>query len=604
MIERFTRVILDGGKVALAMPRGTGKSTIAQFLALWALLYGHLRFLVIVAANKKEAKKILDAIKEQLRQNRFLLEDFPEVVFPIQKLKGTALLARGQLHLGEPTNITWTAEEIVFPTIAGSRVSGAKVVTVGINGAIRGKNAEMPDGDTARPDMVIIDDPQTEKTAASLTMSEKIEEIVNKTINGLGEAGTRLSQIMCCTVIREGDVADRYLNHDIYPQWHGMRYKLLEAMPENTDLWDEYANLRRDNEKKATTFYKKNRKVMDKGALPSWEDCFDPRCEVSATQAAMNLYIDDPISFSSEQQNAPIRPGAGTVLADAKTIRRRLNGLARGIVPTNAEAITAMIDVHDDILYWCVTAWSGDFTGWVIDYGTFPEQSRVHFKKNERSLHTMPQRFKGRKPAIIAQGVEFLASDLTGRMWEVENDPAAIMQIDKLLVDSRYMHKAIETAIRRLPGNKSNIKPSLGVGVSANQTPMNNWPQRDGRKFGDYWIEDKPAKRSHRTVTADVNYWKCQVHDAFSMEVGDAGSLSLFGKQPERHRMFSEHCNAEIVEFVSKKNETYEWSAKPDLDNHFFDCIVGCMVAASHSGIKSKETHIREPIRQRKVVTL
>ena len=592
---------MDGGKTSLAMPRGTGKTTIALCIAIWALVHGHLRFLVIVAANKKEAKKILDAIKDQLRQNKLLAEDFPEVVYPIQQLKGTALLARGQLHLGEPTNITWTAEEIVFPTISGSRVSGARVVTVGINGAIRGKNADMPDGSTARPDMVIIDDPQSEKTAASLTMSEKIEEIINKTINGLGESGTRLSQIMCCTVIREGDVADRYLSHDIYPQWHGMRYKLLDAMPENTALWDEYADLRRDNEKKATAFYKKNRKEMDKGAISSWEDCFDSRCEVSALQAGMNLYIDDPISFSSEQQNAPIRPGVGTVMADAKTIRRRLNGLDRGLVPANAEALTAMIDVHDDILYWAVTAWSGDFTGWVIDYGTFPEQSRSYFKKTDRSLHTMPQQYKGRKPAIIAQGVEFLANDLMGRMWEVENDPAAIMQIDKLLVDSRYMHKAIETAMRQL--RKSNIKPSLGVGVSAKTSPINQWPKKDGRKFGDYWIEDKPAKRSHRTVTMDVNYWKGQVHDSFNMQVGDVGSLSFFGKQPERHRMFSEHCNAEIVQFVSAKFEAYEWTPKPDIDNHYFDCIVGCMVAASHTGIKSKETHVREPIKQRKVVT-
>jgi len=128
----------------------------------------------------------------------------------------------------------------------------------------------MPDGTTARPDLVIIDDPQTDRSAASPSTCERIEETINKTISGLGDMGRQLSQIMTCTVIREGDVADRYLDHNIYPGWHGMRYKRLEAMPENTALWDEYAELRRKDEKKATAFYKKNRKAMDAGAVCPW----------------------------------------------------------------------------------------------------------------------------------------------------------------------------------------------------------------------------------------------------------------------------------------------------------------------------------------------
>lgn len=378
VIDRFCEIILNGGKVALAMPRGTGKSVIAMCMALWALFFGHLRFLVIVAANKKEALKTINAIKSQLLSNPLLLEDFPEIVYPIRKLGGSALLARGQLHCGRLTQVTWTAEDIVFPDIVGSKSRGAKISCVGMNGAIRGKNASMPDGSIARPDLVIIDDPQTEKTAASPKMCERIEEVVNKTINGLAKAGTQLSQIMTCTVIREGDVADRYLDHTIYPQWRGMRYKLLESLPEDTQLWDEYAEIYRKDQIAATKFYRKNRKAMDAGASVTWADCFDARTQLSGIQAAMNLYIENPISFSSEQQNAPIRPGTGTLMTDAKTIRKRLNGLRRGTVPVNAEVMTAFIDVHDDILYYAVTAWMSDFTGFIVDYGTFPEQSRAY----------------------------------------------------------------------------------------------------------------------------------------------------------------------------------------------------------------------------------
>ncbi|MDR1493150.1 MAG: phage terminase large subunit family protein [Planctomycetaceae bacterium] len=302
----------------------------------------------------------------------------------------------------------------------------------------------------------------------------------------------------------------------------------------------------------------------------------------------MNQYIDDPVAFSSEQQNNPIRPGTETLVADEKTIRSRLNGLQRGVVPINAELLTGFIDVHDDILYWCVTAWRENFTGYVIDYGTFPEQTKKYFRKSDRSLHIMSERFAGRKSAVIVQGVEWLSNFLIKKYWEVENDENALMQIDRLLVDSRYLPKAIETALTRV--RSATIKPALGVGVGAKQNPLNEWPVRNGRFYGDYWFEDKPDRRGLRTVTADVNYWKCQVHDGLKMEVGDEGSLSLWGLQPEVHRMFAEHCNAESVQYVQAKRSANEWSTKNGGDNHLFDCMVGCMVAASHCGMKSKES--------------
>jgi len=46
-----------------------------------------------------------------------LLEDFPEVVFPIQALDGIANRCNGQLYKGERTQIGWTAREVVLPTL-------------------------------------------------------------------------------------------------------------------------------------------------------------------------------------------------------------------------------------------------------------------------------------------------------------------------------------------------------------------------------------------------------------------------------------------------------------------------------------------------------
>ena len=91
VIKRLQDVIIQGGgKLALAMPRGSGKTTLIETAILWAVLFGHCRFIVAIGANKEEAKKIINNIKAALSNNRELLADFPEAVYPFHKLKGSA----------------------------------------------------------------------------------------------------------------------------------------------------------------------------------------------------------------------------------------------------------------------------------------------------------------------------------------------------------------------------------------------------------------------------------------------------------------------------------------------------------------------------------
>jgi hypothetical protein len=63
-----------------------------------------------------------------------------------------------------------------------------------------------------------------------------------------------------------------------------------------------------------------------------------------------------------------------------------LNGLDHQTLPLDAPTLTGFIDVHDDLLYYSVVAWSDDFTGYVIDYGTYPKQVRRVFAKGKTSV--------------------------------------------------------------------------------------------------------------------------------------------------------------------------------------------------------------------------
>ena len=47
-IEKIETAVLSGGLFALAMPRGSGKSTMTETAALWAMLYGHREFVTLI----------------------------------------------------------------------------------------------------------------------------------------------------------------------------------------------------------------------------------------------------------------------------------------------------------------------------------------------------------------------------------------------------------------------------------------------------------------------------------------------------------------------------------------------------------------------------
>jgi hypothetical protein len=604
VIKRIEEILIQGGgKMALAMPRGSGKTTLVITAAIWALLYGHCRFIVAIGANKSEARKILDSVKSALVENKALLEDFPEAIYPFRKLNGSALLARGQLYLGELTQIEWKPDTLVFPKIAGSLSSGAILACVGITGAIRGKSKDMPGGEVARPDVVVIDDPQTDSVAKSPDQVMKLESIINKTIEGLVGPAEELAMFMPCTVIQEGDLADRFLNHKLYPQWRGMRFKMIEAMPERMDLWEKYKELRKEDTVSATIFYKKNRSEMKAGAVIAWEANYTGN-ELDALQHAMNKWADNFETFMSEYQNEPIRPDASAAVVPSKTIRSRLNGLSWQTLPLESNVLTGFIDVHDDLLYYAVTAWSDDFTGFVIDYGTYPKQNRRYFSKNETGLETLNKHGEGRKDGAIQAGLVTLINYLLHANYEVDGDSdgAEHPAFNKLLIDTGYKPEIVENAIRLAVGRSSVVMPSKGKGIRSSQTPMSLYKQKTGERIGNHWLESTPLRRM-RTVTIDTNFWKCQVHDGFSLQAGNSGGITLWGRDPEVHRMFSEHLNGEIPKLTKTgENEVNEWQSVPNRDNHFFDCMVGCMVAASVCGVKPEEEKLVTTKRRRRIV--
>lgn len=598
VIEKIETAVLRGGLFALALPRGSGKTTITESAALWSMLYGHREFVVLIGATESAALELLDSLKTELEVNERLAEDFPEVCYPVAQLEGIANRCAGQLYKGERTRITWTSNEIVLPTVEGSRASGIIVRVAGITGRIRGMKFKRSDGRNVRPSLVVIDDPQTSESAGSLEQTRKRVRVLAGDILGLAGPGQKISGIMPCTIIRPGDMADIILNRNTHPDWNGEKTRMVYRFPSNMKLWEEYAEIRAEalrtegNFQKATEFYLANREAMDAGAEVSWEARFN-HDEVSALQHAMNLKFQDEAAFQSEYQNDPLPDDtADDSHLSVDEICAKINGLARRRVPLKCDRLTMFVDVQKALLFYVVIAWAEDFTGAVIDYGSWPDQHRHEYSLADAnpSIQTLFPK-AGFEGALYA-ALSALTDECLGREWERED--GAVLKIERALVDANWGQSTdVVYQFCRQSSHAGVILPSHGRYVGASSKPMTEYRKQQGDRLGFNWmIPNVAGKRAIRHVIYDTNYWKSFIHARLAVPVGDKGSLTLYGRIPGAHQLFAEHLTAEYrVKTQGRGRTVDEWKLKPQShDNHFLDCVAGCAVCGSMLGASLPET--------------
>ena len=599
-IAKIQKSVLEGGLFALAMSRGSGKSSLTETAAIWAMLYGHREFVVLVGASESAALEMLDSIKTEFEVNEHIAADFPEVSYPIAKLEGIANRCAGQLYKGERTRITWTANEIVLPTIAGAASSGVIVRVAGITGRIRGMKYKKPDGRTIRPEFVVIDDPQTSESADSVEQTRKRVRVLAGDILGLAGPGKKIAGIMPCTVIRPGDMAEQILDKTKHPEWNGERCKMIYQFPRNDELWERYADLRADELRecgtfeRATEFYREHRAEMDEGAVVSWPDRYNYD-EISAIQHAMNLKLTDEAAFWAEYQNEPLPEDLGTdeqLTVDG--IVNKLNGHAQRTVPVSANHVTMFIDVQKTLLFYVVCAWDDDFTGYVIDYGAWPDQRRRYFTLGEANPTLQAKFPRSGLEGCLYGGLKALTEDYLSR--EFTRDDGAAMRIEKCLVDANWGQSTdVVYQFCRESAFANVIIPSHGKYIGASSKPMSEYKKAVGDRVGHNWrMPNIRGKRAVRHVVFDTNYWKSFVASRLLESMGDRGSLSLWGRSSEAHMLFAEHLTAEYrVKTEGRGRRVEEWKMRPEgADNHWWDGLVGCAVAASMTGCVLEGTDV------------
>lgn len=588
--EKIQQAADQGGWHAYGEPRGSGKTTRAKWGGLWSILRGTHLYLPLIGATQEHGEKLLKGIKTELLRNDLLLADFPHVCYPIRELDGEARKASGQRYKGESTNSEWGSTRIVLPWIPNddNPSSGGVIESFGLESAIRGLHHTRPDGSVIRPSYAIADDPQTRASAKSPSQTQTRLEILTGDVAYLAGPDKPMSIVCPCTVVYENDLADQILDREKHPEWHGERTKMVETFPTNIKLWDDYADILRGSWKEdghgesATEFYRANREAMDEGAQVYWPERHRKN-ELSALQSAMNLKFRNEAAFYAECQNEPIIAQDDLELLSADEICAKTTNYARGEVPSECSVVTAFADVQIEHLFWMVCAWTPDFTGYMLDYGAWPEQKRNYFSRRD-IRKKLSHVYTGDESGIMFAALTELGQKLAGTKY-IKQDGGEL-SLGRWCIDGNWRSR--EQAVRAYAKQsefRSVISLTYGRGVKASQNPFSEAQRAIKWRTGPGWFwSDGPGPA--KGVVFDANLWKKRVHNGLLLSTGSRGSIQLFKAPAQSHRMLADHLLAEKpIKTEANGRTVYEWQDIPGRDNEGLDCLVGCAVGASICGI-------------------
>jgi len=192
-------------KILILIPREHGKTTLLIGYTIYALLTRRFKFVLFISSSQSQARRLASTVKIELESNPKIIQDF------------------GNLQGG-----VWQSEEITL-------INGTRLIMVGMGTGIRGMNIQ-----GQRPDLIILDDVETDKHHYSAVESERLKKLFYHAILNLGKDAK---------IVVIGTMGAKHgLLYELTtkPDWKVIRYS---AIVNGKPLWAERWSLR-DLEKK------------------------------------------------------------------------------------------------------------------------------------------------------------------------------------------------------------------------------------------------------------------------------------------------------------------------------------------------------------------
>ena len=582
LITPVQNYILHGGQVARLAGRGTGKSTlINQIAQLWAALYGHRRFPFTFGASLTASRDAFNTLKYLLETSDRLAADFPAVILPIRHLGGVSQRAAQQTYHGAKTGIVWGSSMVVFPTLRDAEgrpldvACGAILGASGYGGAVRGKNVH-----GQRPDMVLIDDPQTRKIASSPKLVEAVIDFIHSDILALAGHNTTIAAFLTITPQRFGDVAMQIATSERFANWNRGVHPFIKRFCPNWDqlaalFCEEYARDAAQDDfdrKLSTAWYRENRHLFA-GMETMDDEQFDHEREVDVVHHLLNLRAKlGEKSFNAEIQMKVV-DSVSEITITPDTVAASMNGNDRCVLPPGTDTVVGFCDVNIQAgagLSWALVAFGPKRTAAIVDYGRFPADGTPLVPPNASDLVR-----NRRVAAAIREVVTFLATrrlrDRKGRSVKIR-----ALGFDRGWLPD-VVHRTLFVVRKRIP---------LGFPIVAMRGfPWNKFGTRkeDILRRGDHVFATRSRFGEYLAFMAP--YWREVMQSGFLETPLQEGSLSLFGKDAGAHFLFaSEICAEKLVrkyQAYSGRETTTAWDWLTTGPEHFCDAVTGAFALAS-----------------------
>lgn len=578
LVRTLQEVIFNGGQFAVMYTRGGGKTTWMTIALVWALLYGHRHFPVVIAANGALAKSILKTVYKIIEGNPAIAADFPAVAIPIRKLNGVPQRAMSQTYHGEPTAIETASTHFRLPTLRGAggemldRGNGALMASVGIGGSVRGL-LDMG----RRPDLILFDDPQTKKDAASPSRVDWIESFIHQDALGLAGHTGSIAAVLTITPQRFGDVAMKITNHADHPEWSCSVQPFIEkwsdgaaaAIPEFIEAYRE--DVARDDfaRTRSRQWYVDNRARFE-GTTTIDPMAYDAATEIDAVHHALALMarVGEAAWNAEYMMRVDAEGNGGAISVDE--VQGAVNGAPEFVAPPGCDAATAFCDVNigaGEGLSYCIVAFGAGRVAAVVHYGRYPRHGALCPSGCSDVQRRRAVAGGMRAVVELVKGAK-IRSAATGRA----------VPIRALGFDRGYLPDTICRALYVM-------RRSLALPFQLCACRGFGWRSFGGRKEdlvrgGDHVFATRSEFGEYLAIHAP--YWREIAQGGFHETPLTPGSTSVWGADPARHWDFAQEVAAErlVRKYIHPCGKlAWEWSVGGA--NHWCDALTGCFALAS-----------------------
>ncbi|MFH1604231.1 MAG: terminase gpA endonuclease subunit [Pseudomonadota bacterium] len=573
IIKGAIAAVKSGTGVAVAAPRGEGKTTVLRGICIYLIATRMVRFVVMAGWTHKSASEGFRFWLRMLRNSPEFSADYPELTQPFEESR----------HAMRLRTMTWadTTEECGADIRATDKIlvlsdSVGAMAAASVQGDIKGLTINLPDGTVLRPDLLLIDDAQDPKRADNPDHVADVVSRIEKEWMCLAGPQSRITTMVACTVAARDDVSEQFLNRS---DFKAVRVPRVISWPPGWDdhesdvreLWREWNAIREDgmkndDEGKADrAFYKEHKTALTKGMTVSWDERRDiKRKDPDALYSAMlDLHRIGESAFASEYQNEPLTDDIETYKLFPSLIMARVEDRKPFTRPDWVHTIVGATDVNPSYALTSVLVGFGEYQqAAVLWYGRYTKPP-IPIADDLPAHEWAALLFD----ALTRHGRELAGFPVRPALWVIDAGGA---QFDVVL---QFAAKA-----QKLCG-----LPALGAtgrGASKYRPYGRNVIKLHNQAHQSL---DKTKVPPRRWLVWNTDYWREVAQRAWRGELGAPGSVSLC---EGRHQDFaSQICREELRGKAEVGGEMrWNWHRQPG-ENDYGDAMNMAYVGAEVVGI-------------------